>query len=109
MTFKPIGAALSVAILLGAAVPVLAQDATLSPEAEAGRVIYEETAGGVGCQLCHGMDGTGDIGPDIRGVDPTLILDQLRSNSQMEFITLSEQEVEQVALYLRHLHELEAH
>lgn len=94
------------------AVPAIAQDSaapSLGPEAAAGKVIYEETAGGVGCAMCHGDDASGDIAPDIRGADPVLIFEQMQANQQMTFIDLSEEEVQQVSLYLRYLHELADH
>lgn len=81
----------------------------LDPLAAAGKRIFEETAGGVGCAACHGMDAHGGIGPDIVGVDSVVIFEQLASNEQMAFIELTEDEVAQVAAYMRHLHDLESH
>lgn len=86
-----------------------AEETMLDPAAAAGKVIFEETAGGVGCKSCHGEDAKGDVGPDIRGRDTTAILEQLRVNEQMAFIELSDEEVASVAEYLRYLHDLEAH
>lgn len=88
---------------------VRSETTELDPVAAAGKVIFEETAGGVGCVACHGDSGQGGTGPDIRGRDAVVILDQLRTNEQMEFIQLSPKEVDQVAAYLRHLHDMEAH
>jgi len=88
---------------------VRSESTELDPIAAAGRLLFEETAGGVGCVACHGDRGQGDIGPDIRGQDSVVILDQLRTNEQMEFIQLSPDEVDQIAAYLRHLHDMEAH
>jgi mono/diheme cytochrome c family protein len=82
---------------------------TLDPVAAAGKVIFEETAGGVGCAACHGMDATGDIGPNIRGQDSVAVLQALSANEDMQFIELSKDEVDQVAAYLRYLHDIEAH
>jgi mono/diheme cytochrome c family protein len=79
------------------------------PLEEAGKKIYEELAGGVGCQACHGMDAAGVIGPDIRGKDPVAILDALKTVPDMGIIELTTEEVDQVAAYLRQLHEAEAH
>ena len=86
----------------------VAQDA-LDPTAAAGKIIFEETAGGVGCQSCHGMDATGDVGPDIRGRSSADILAQLQTNEEMAFIELTDEERDQVATYLLYLHDLEAH
>lgn len=86
-----------------------AESSMLDPIAEAGRKIFEETAGGVGCASCHGTTAEGDIGPDIRGRNSTDILEQLRVNDQMKFINLTQEEVDQVSAYLSYLHDLEAH
>jgi len=108
---KPTTAAagLVLATVLAAAQPGFAQAPTLDPVAAAGKVIFEETAGGVGCAACHGMDATGDFGPDIRGQDSVAVLQALKANEDMQFIELSEVEVDQVAAYLRYLHDIEAH
>ncbi len=79
------------------------------PEATAGKEVYEKLAGGVGCQACHGMDAAGIIGPDIRGKDPVAILAALQSVPDMGFIELTSEQVDQVAAYLRALHESESH
>lgn len=82
---------------------------TYDPEGEAGKKIYEELAGGVGCQACHGMDAAGIIGPDIRGKDPVAILNAMKTVPDMGIIELTEEQVSQVAAYLRALHEAAAH
>jgi len=86
-----------------------AEDVPLDPEVAAGRLIFEETAGGIGCQACHGLDARGDTAPDIRGQNARAILQQLRRNENMEFIELNRKEIEQVAAYLQYLHTLEQH
>lgn len=78
----------------------------LDADAAAGKIIFEETAGGVGCQQCHAMDATGDVGPDIRGRSAADILNQLQINENMTFIELSQQEAEQVSAYLAYLDDL---
>lgn len=102
-------AAALLAALTLAPVAARAEDATLDPEAAAGKVIFEETAGDVGCKTCHGMDALGDVGPNIRGKDSVAILRQLKTNPNMKFIKLTKQEVDQVATYLRYLHDAESH
>jgi len=92
-----------------ATVAAQAQDAALDPEAAAGKVIFEETAGDVGCKTCHGMDALGDVGPNIRGKDSVAILKQLKTNDNMKFIKLTKKEVDQVATYLRYLHDTTTH
>ncbi len=74
-----------------------------------GKKIYEELAGGVGCQACHGMDAMGVIGPDIRGKDPVAILEAMKTVPDMGIVELTELQVDQVAAYLRALHEHEEH
>lgn len=63
-------------------------DIMLDPEIAAGKVIFEETAGGVGCQSCHGIDAKGGFGPDIRGANAGSIREQLMGNEDMQFIKL---------------------
>lgn len=98
---------LSVLALLAFGAGSQAQD--LDPVAAAGKVIFEETAGGVGCASCHGETGQGLEAPNIVGKDSVAIFQQLQSNPDMQFIKLTREEVEQVATYLRYLHDLEAH
>jgi mono/diheme cytochrome c family protein len=86
-----------------------AEEVTLDPVALAGKKIFEETAGGVGCSSCHGEKAEGDIGPAIHGQDAVAILEQLKTNEAMSFIELTPEEVDQVAAYLRYLHDTEAH
>ena len=78
-------------------------------QATEGQKIFEETAGGIGCQACHGMDAAGVIGPDIRGKDPVAILDALGRVPDMGIIELTPEQVDQVAAYLRQLHDTAAH
>jgi peptide/nickel transport system substrate-binding protein len=92
-----------------AAEPAPRLDPSLSIEAEAGKVIFEETAGGIGCAACHGIDAQGELGPDIRGKDPVLILNALSSIAEMMELGVSKEEIDLVAAYLRYLHDLEAH
>ncbi|MBC7157330.1 MAG: cytochrome c [Rhodobacteraceae bacterium] len=109
MPSKFLTSAAAVAVLAAFAVPALAQEATLDPAAEAGKLIFEKTAGGVGCAMCHGPTAEGDIGPAIQGADPAMIRGQLDTNDQMAFISLSDEEIEQVSTYLRYLHDQAAH
>lgn len=86
-----------------------APEVTLDLSAAAGKVIFEKTAGGIGCQTCHGSDGSGDIGPDIRGQNAVAIVRQLQENEEMMFIELTADEISQVSDYLNYLHEQEGH
>lgn len=86
-----------------------AEETQLDPVAAAGKKIFEETAGGVGCAACHGESAHGGVGPDIVGTDSVAILNQLANNEAMSFIELTEDEVNQVAAYMRYLHDLESH
>lgn len=70
----------------------------------AGKLLFEETAGGVGCQTCHGEGATGtELGPDIRGKDETAIMQNLRVNQNMGFLELSTEDIEAIATYLAYL------
>lgn len=100
MRFLKISKRAYIAILLFLATPVFAGTAELSPEAAAGKIIFEETAGDVGCSACHGADGQGDSAPAITGMDADSIRDQLDYNEDMTFIELTDEEIDQVVAYL---------
>lgn len=72
-----------------------------------GELIYQKTAGGVGCQLCHGVDGRGSTGPDVRAAPADRIANALASVEPMRFITtttpLGREDVEALAAYLKTL------
>jgi len=107
-----IAGVLAFAALGQAQSPNQQQPPSLDPVAEAGRVIFEKTAGGVGCATCHGetAEGNEDVGaPNIQGKSSVAILEQLRSNPDMQFIKLTDDEVDQVEAYLLYLHDLVAH
>jgi len=72
-----------------------------------GELIFQKTAGGVGCQACHGPDARGNVGPDIRGKSEGEISNALASVEQMQFIMLntplSKEDIAAVAAYLKKL------
>ena len=72
-----------------------------------GKKLFEETAGGVGCALCHGMNGAGDPNagaPDVRGADEQMFRAAWGGAAPvMSFITLNNDEVEAVVAYLAYL------
>lgn len=92
----PIGAgALALAV---AVIPVGAQaDDDLIAK---GKLIFEETAGGIGCASCHSMDATGDVGPNIQGRVVADIEYALSSVEDMAFLELSADEISAVEAYL---------
>ena len=76
-----------------------------------GRLIFEKTAGGVGCAYCHGRDGKGEgvagLGaPDIRGAPEAKVRAALGGGVPlMSFIDLSDEEIEAVVAYLQYLNQ----
>lgn len=74
-----------------------------------GKVVFQQTAGGTGCQLCHGMEGRGDgaanLGaPNIRGADISRIRGALQGGVPvMGYIKLSEDELQAVAAFVQSL------
>jgi len=84
--------------MVALAVPAFAQD--LTADEAAGKVIFEVTAGDVGCAMCHAMDGTGDVGPGIQGASADVIKIQFEVNEDMGFIELTDEELAQVVAYL---------
>jgi len=74
--------------------------------AERGKVIFEQTAGGVGCASCHGMDGAGNANlstPDIRGADEARVRSALAGVSFMSGIRLTDAELAAVLAHLQTL------
>ena len=68
-----------------------------------GEQLYQKTAGGMGCQACHGADGKGgNLGPDIRGKSGDDIKRALGGDA-MSFIRLPDDDIEAVAAYLKYL------
>lgn len=88
---------------LALAMPALAQAPELTEAELAGKKIFEETAGDVGCASCHGMKAQGDIGPAIAGQTAENIKSQFEVNESMGFIELTDEEVDQVVAYLAFL------
>lgn len=73
-----------------------------------GKQIFEKTAGGVGCAMCHGMDALGDpaqAAPPNIGASAEMIEQALFDRPQMSFISLTVPEVKAVAAYLQWLKE----
>ena len=80
--------------------PPKADDTSLRLKAEG---LYQRTAGGAGCQACHGADAKGgNLGPNIRGKSAEDIQRALTSD-QMSFINLTNEEIEALAAYLKYL------
>ncbi len=71
-----------------------------------GKEIFEKTAGGVGCALCHGLDAKGDPAqgaPSNLGASWESIEQALYDRPQMSFISLTRDEIKAVAAYLQWL------
>lgn len=67
------------------------------------RVFKTAAENGIGCQACHGPDGKGLIGPDIRGRQISEINYALGNVGEMDFIRLTAEEKEAVVTYLAYL------
>lgn len=78
---------------------------------ERGKLIFQKTAGGVGCQYCHGPEGKGGASaansvnaPNIRGTTEAKLRAALAGGAAlMTFIKLTDQEIEDVLAYLQYL------
>ncbi len=68
-----------------------------------GEIIFTVSAGGIGCQACHGVGAVGLVGPDIRGRIASQVSGALEGVDAMQFIILTEAEIEAVAAYLQTL------
>ena len=77
-----------------------------------GKVIFEETGGGVGCAFCHGFEGKGDGVADVgapANAGATLALFETAvaegESGAMEYIELTSSEKKAVIAYLQFLGE----
>ena len=73
---------------------------------ERGALVFEQTAGGVGCASCHGTNGAGDASlstPDIRSADEARVRSALAGVTAMSGIRLTEAELEAVLAHLQTL------
>lgn len=67
-----------------------------------GKLLFEKTAGGVGCAACHGLDGKGKAAPYNRGASESRFREVL-AGSAMNFIKLTDEEIKAVVAYLQWL------
>jgi len=76
-----------------------------------GKLLFEETAGNVGCAACHGIDATGDpdVGaPYIIGVSAAQMDAALKGGvPDMDFFNLNRKETKALLAYLNALHIVE--
>lgn len=88
------------------AAPKIAPTAKVDPSAlrTKGEEIYKKTAGGMGCQACHGADGKGvpNTAPNILGKSADDIKRALGGDA-MRFIAISDDDLQAVAAYLKSL------
>ncbi len=74
-----------------------------------GKKLFEETAGIMVCADCHGMDGSGDVGPDIRGYTEDDVFAAMQSVEEMNFLRqnfhIGHENIKAVGAYLEHLGE----
>lgn len=89
----------ALAALLGFMAPLALADDRADLVAKGERV-FQVTAGDIGCQICHGTDATGDVGPDIRGRTLEVVRGALEGVRDMSFLELSEDDIVAVAAYL---------
>ena len=92
--------------------PALAQSVELSPEAAAGKSIYEAVTHRLGCERCHGPDGTAEAEGktyaaerSIQGKTAQEIRIAIMATPMMWSVKLTDGELEQVAAYLDYLQE----
>ncbi|MBI4288623.1 MAG: hypothetical protein HY671_09380 [Chloroflexi bacterium] len=86
--------------------PIPAVSSDSSELVARGKLIFEKTAGGVGCATCHGLDGKGGSAPYIRGALKSRVRQALAGGVPlMSFIKLGDNEITAVIAYLRYLNE----
>ena len=75
-------------------------DVDLSDPISVGENVFQRTAGGIGCQFCHSQDASGGIGPRLIGRTSADIAGALDRVAAMQFINLTNEEIQAVAAYL---------
>ena len=65
-----------------------------------GEEVFQRSAGGIGCQTCHGEDASGGIAPSIIGRNQAEIIGALSRVDAMAFISITAQDVEAIEAYL---------
>lgn len=90
--------------------PAMAQSEDLDPKVAAGRSIYLAETHRLGCERCHGPDGTAEAEGrmfaaerSIQGKTAQEIQVAIMATPMMWNVKLSEEEREQVAAYLEYL------
>ncbi|MBI3014593.1 MAG: cytochrome c [Candidatus Tectomicrobia bacterium] len=71
-----------------------------------GKIVFERSAGGIGCAYCHGPDGRGKAAfaaPNIRGKTISDVLRALETRPQMSSIRLNDEEIDALEAYLKSL------
>ncbi|MBW6505880.1 MAG: cytochrome c [Rhodobacteraceae bacterium] len=101
---KALIAALAVALAAPAVLAEVGAPDT-DPVTARGKLLFE-TVGDVGCSACHGNDASGEIGPNIQGIDIGKIHVALTNVTDMNFITgLTEDDVKAIGAYLLFLNQ----
>lgn len=73
---------------------------------EQGKLLFEKTAGGVGCAFCHELDAEGGgNAPYIVGAEIFMVKDALNGVPAMSFFDLDEERIRAVVAYLQYLAE----
>lgn len=97
------------AVATSAPRPTVPAGGGLSDKLAQGKLIFEKTAGGVGCAFCHNIDGKGNgpanvNAPNIRGKTEADIRAAVAGGvPMMAIVKLTDAEYEAVASYLDHL------
>ncbi|MBZ0276728.1 MAG: hypothetical protein K8I60_11310, partial [Anaerolineae bacterium] len=82
--------------------PAPANTGELDPALVARGQIVFQTAGGIGCQYCHGPLAFGDVGPNIRGKSKEAILQAFAMVQMMDVVAFTPlPDVEAVAAFLQ--------
>jgi mono/diheme cytochrome c family protein len=107
MWIKSVGA---LVISASISIPTMAQSEELDPKISAGKSIYDGVTHRLGCERCHGPDGTAEAEGrmfaaerSIQGKTAQDIKIAIMALPMMSTIKLSDEELDQVAAYLGYL------
>ena len=107
LKLRPMALAACIATAFGASAglaEVKGPDA--DPVVAAGKVLFE-TIGGFGCIACHGNDASGEIGPNIQGIDIGKIHVALTNVTDMASVLppLTDEDIKAIGAYLLFLNQ----
>lgn len=107
LTTRPMALAACIATALAASAGLAeVKGPDTDPVVAQGKLLFE-TVGGFGCMACHGNDASGEIGPNIQGIDIGKIHVALTNVTDMASVLppLTDDDIKSIGAYLLFLNQ----